>query len=262
MIEHWRPLIHDSILDGYEISTNARIRCKETNVELTSKFRTINGFHYVRLKKKYVTDPGGNQTKFFRVDYLVAVTFCPIPNDLKNTDVVVDHIDGVKTNDMCENLKWIKYVPKYYIHQDKDGRIRIIWKTINGSTTSMSYPKFLMEQKLGRKLLPDEDVHHIDENPLNNDISNLVIIKHGDHQKCHTLYEYHDEYIKCDVCGSVFLWTKDEQMRYYYDIKAGRIRYRTCSNKCRSYAGRMRQLGRPIENNPQVEYREIGNIHK
>ena len=30
-----------------------------------------------------------------------------------------------------------------------------------------------MEEKLGRKLLPNEQVHHIDENPLNNNLDNL-----------------------------------------------------------------------------------------
>lgn len=262
MDEYWSDLIYGDIISGYEISTLGRIRCKDSPEKPVSKFRKVNGLHYADLIIKPEKTFSNNILKSFRLDNLVATTFCEIPEDLKNTDVVVEHIDGDTYNDSCDNLRWVKFIPKYYIHKCKDGRVRIIWRTINGTTTSMSYPKFLMEQKLGRKLLPDEDVHHIDENPLNNDISNLVIIKHGDHQKHHTLYEYHDEYIKCEVCGNTFLWTKAKQMGYYNDIKAGKIRYRTCSNSCRSYAGRMRQLGKPIENHPQIKYREIGNIHK
>ena len=37
-----------------------------------------------------------------------------------------------------------------------------------------------------RKLLPEEQVHHIDENPLNNDISNLMIVLRGEHQRQHS----------------------------------------------------------------------------
>lgn len=260
MKEYWTDLIHEDIITGYEISTNARIRCKGSSLEPVSKFRTVNGFHYVDLVKKDALSSSDKPTKSFRVDHLVASAFCVIPDELKDTDITVRHIDGDTKNDMYENLEWIEYVPKYYIHTGKDGRVRIIWRTVNGSTTSKSYPKFLMEQKLGKELLPTEDVHHVDENPLNNDISNFTIIKHGEHQKHHTLYNYHDQYVECEICGKTFLWTVKQQMNYYHDIKSNRIRYRTCSRSCQSYAGRMRQLGKPIEDNPQIEYREIGNI--
>ena len=45
--------------------------------------------------------------------------------------------------------------------------------------------RWLMEQKIGRKLLPNEDVHHKDENKLNNDLNNLEIIDHGKHSSYH-----------------------------------------------------------------------------
>lgn len=41
--------------------------------------------------------------------------------------------------------------------------------------------RWLMEQHLGRKLLVHEDVHHKDENKLNNDLVNLEVIEHGQH---------------------------------------------------------------------------------
>ena len=42
------------------------------------------------------------------------------------------------------------------------------------------------EQKLGRKLLPEEVVHHIDFNKLNNDPSNLMVFaSNGDHTRFH-----------------------------------------------------------------------------
>ena len=64
---------------------------------------------------------------------------------------------------------------KEYTYTAKDGRKRIVIKKDNGSITSKSYPRLVMEQKLGRPLLPEEDVHHKDENPLNNNIDKYLI---------------------------------------------------------------------------------------
>ena len=38
-----------------------------------------------------------------------------------------------------------------------------------------------MEKKLGRKLRPNEIVHHIDGNASNNDLSNLKVMTRGEH---------------------------------------------------------------------------------
>ena len=43
----------------------------------------------------------------------------------------------------------------------------------------------VMEEKLGRRLTPDEVVHHKDGNKLNNDISNLEVMSRGDHSRLH-----------------------------------------------------------------------------
>ena len=58
------------------------------------------------------------------------------------------------------------------VYTNKDGRVRAYNKTTKKVT---SYPRIVMEEKLGRKLLPDEQVHHKDKNPLNNDPDNLEI---------------------------------------------------------------------------------------
>lgn len=39
----------------------------------------------------------------------------------------------------------------------------------------------IMENYLGRKLLPTEDVHHIDGNKQNNELNNLLLIDHNLH---------------------------------------------------------------------------------
>lgn len=47
--------------------------------------------------------------------------------------------------------------------------------------------RWLMEQRLGRRLLRHEDVHHKDENKLNNEMTNLELISHGAHSTLHNL---------------------------------------------------------------------------
>lgn len=45
--------------------------------------------------------------------------------------------------------------------------------------------RVLMAEKLGRSLGPDDLVHHRDENPANNAIDNLELIRRGDHSRLH-----------------------------------------------------------------------------
>ena len=49
--------------------------------------------------------------------------------------------------------------------------------------------RFIIEKQIGRKLTQDEVVHHIDGDRTNNDISNLVILKRGEHSKIHRKQE-------------------------------------------------------------------------
>lgn len=44
---------------------------------------------------------------------------------------------------------------------------------------------YVMEQHIGRRLLPGEVVHHIDGNKKNNDISNLRLMTNGEHTSHH-----------------------------------------------------------------------------
>ncbi len=47
------------------------------------------------------------------------------------------------------------------------------------------------------------DIHHIDENPANNDISNLQLLNNAEHAKIHSFFEKSIEYT-CKVCGKKF----------------------------------------------------------
>lgn len=45
--------------------------------------------------------------------------------------------------------------------------------------------RLVMERYLGRYLEPNEEVHHIDGDKLNNDISNLVVLTKMEHRRIH-----------------------------------------------------------------------------
>ena len=129
------------------------------------------------------------------------------------------------------------------VYTNKDGRKRVYYVDDDGNKHVVSYPRILMMQKLGRSLEPYEDVHHIDGDPLNNDLDNLEIISHGEHQRMHSTI-YQDKEMICDVCGKKFIWTPIRQRRYYTDLKRNKNRIITCSKNCSSLYGRREQLRR------------------
>lgn len=45
---------------------------------------------------------------------------------------------------------------------------------------------YFVEKELGRRLLPGEEVHHLDMNRLNNRLENLLVISDSQHTKLHT----------------------------------------------------------------------------
>lgn len=68
----------------------------------------------------------------------------------------------------------------------KDGRKHIILKLKGtgkggfGNLTTYSYPKFLLEMKLGQKLNRNETCDHKDDNFTNDDINNLQVLTRAD----------------------------------------------------------------------------------
>ena len=121
------------------------------------------------------------------------------------------------------------------IYKCKDGRERVYVKE---TKKVMSYPKYLIEKELGRQLLPWEEVHHKDENPLNNDLGNLEVRLHGEHQADHST-KFHDTIAVCGWCGKEFLWTAVKQRNFYknrrYDDTYSETPF--CSRQCSGYYG-------------------------
>jgi hypothetical protein len=65
--------------------------------------------------------------------------------------------------------------------------------------------RVIIERIIGRPLRPDEQVHHKDKNPLNNEPSNLELMTRAEHERLHGEERriYPDEKTCC-VCGSSF----------------------------------------------------------
>lgn len=123
----------------------------------------------------------------------------------------------------------------YNVYQNKDGRYRAYNKTTHKVT---SYPRILMEAILGRELLPTEDVHHIDENPCNNDPSNLEVIDHREHTRQHGLkqkHKYKNKKMICPICNKSFIWTEKQQSEFYSHTKTGNGPF--CSKRCSGIYG-------------------------
>lgn len=84
-----------------------------------------------------------------------------------------------------------------------DNRLRIVAVFKNGTKTTISYPKYLMEQHLGRYLTNQETVDHIDCNPLNNEISNLRILSRVEHASIDAK-RLKTQNFKCPICNNDF----------------------------------------------------------
>lgn len=127
------------------------------------------------------------------------------------------------------------------IYTCKDNRCRVYLKD---TKQVISYPKYLIEQKLGRKLNNNEQIHHIDGNPLNNNTNNLEIRLLGEHQRQHSA-KYFDKEAICQWCGEKFLWTAKQQSNFYGNKKRRQTNIKNpfCSKKC------IGKYGKYIQNN-------------
>lgn len=111
-----------------------------------------------------------------------------------------------------------------------------------GNYKTVSYPRYLMEQKLGHPLKPEEDVHHIDGNMENNNIDNLKIVLRGEHQRQHNPPIYKDGDFVCGWCGKVFHLTGEQQR----NRRRNKLHIYFCSKHCVGSYGRAEQLKRNL----------------
>lgn len=156
-------------------------------------------------------------------------------------------------------------IKTYGPYKRKDGRLIIILVDANNVKYTKSYPKYVLEKSIGRLLSNDEQVDHIDGNPLNNEISNLQILHIGEHQYLDA-YRNEDVSAICTYCGKEFIIKgstlygrnrKDRHQSGYF-----------CSRKCCGKYGKEIQnkerehsvVERIIPHTYQVKSANSGNI--
>lgn len=116
----------------------------------------------------------------------------------------------------------------------KDGRQHVIH--YDGVTRrTQSYPRYLMEQHLGRELLPEEHVDHVDGDATNNALENLQLLTQtANNQKSIKERAVQAEWLEfeCPVCGDFFML---EARTYRYNQlkqkKAGPYCSKSCTGK-------------------------------
>jgi len=116
----------------------------------------------------------------------------------------------------------------------KDGRQHVILYK-NGKRQTVSYPKYLLEQKIGRSLLPYETCDHIDGDFTNNHLDNLQVLSRSDNSaKAMALKCAEKAYFVCPECNMSFY----KNMR---DVRGNQIKQKKagpfCSKKCAGYYG-------------------------
>ena len=158
-------------------------------------------------------------------------------------------------------LERVLSIAKIYVFEDKrDHRIRYVGIDDNGKRIGGSYPRILMAQKLGRSLMPDEDVHHIDGDPTNNSLDNLIVVKHGLHQREHSI-KYVDTTERCMICGKHYLMKGNKWSAFYRDLHRNPPinRILTCSKSC---AGKASSGKYPLLYDINIRLEEVSKLWK
>jgi len=121
----------------------------------------------------------------------------------------------------------------------KDGRMRVVLCHPSKDMKTISYPKFLIERKLGRYLDREETIHHIDGNPRNNDFSNLKILCRHDHA-VQDVIRRKEEHFVCPICKRKFTLVGTALKDATFRKVAGPF----CSKHCAGVYGAAVQNGR------------------
>lgn len=83
----------------------------------------------------------------------------------------------------CNGKHQVKRVQVWWVNKKGYIEGRVVLK--DGTEVHVKQHRWIMEQHLGRKLLKSEDVHHIDGDKKNNDVSNLQVVSHAEHSVMH-----------------------------------------------------------------------------
>ena len=150
----------------------------------------------------------------------------------------------------------LKYVNGPYLR--KDGRKHMVLKYKNGKRTSVSYPKWLVEHNIGRRLKDDETIDHHDRDFTNDDLSNLIIKPKGIHVS--------EDAKRVKLVEITCIWCGEKAHKQGKDLdhnkklgKAGPF----CGRSCAGKYGAAVQNGKPVPNSSRlISQREYYHLEK
>jgi hypothetical protein len=140
-----------------------------------------------------------------------------------------------------------------------DGRQRIVLVYPDGYRTSVSYPKWVVEHRLGRRLTTTETVEHINNNPLDNSPSNLRLVSLSENAALDAKRLVGQSF-RCPMCGRAFTLVGK---RLSYHVRNWRARADMagpfCSRQCAGLYGSKVRAGekRLPHNDLMVEYETL-----
>ena len=110
------------------------------------------------------------------------------------------------------------------------GRV-IVTLVATNHRTSTSYARYLMANEVGRLLHDDEQVDHIDNDPMNNDLTNLRILTPSENSRRSGGHGVPPVELQCPVCDQMFRRLNQRVLRARRQNKMGKI---FCSRQCAS----------------------------
>jgi hypothetical protein len=140
-------------------------------------------------------------------------------------------------NDL-DNNKLLELYPNYTSvlgpYKRKDGRKHVVLNNSNaskgtrGKTKTISYPKALIEAKIGKRLEENQTIDHHDRNFLNDDENNLKIKDRSTHSSEDALRVQVD-LVNCPICNKSF--EPNQNQRNKKLTVAGPFCSKQCSGK-------------------------------
>ena len=106
----WKQVNHPDILPGYLVSPEGYIKANDVDDKDCTKeptYHSTNGYDFMLLYNK------DKQLQLFPIDDIIALTYIPIPKELKHKPIKVLHINGDTRDISLDNLQWIEDVEEW-----------------------------------------------------------------------------------------------------------------------------------------------------